>query len=148
MSLFGSLFPGILGGGDIQSSSELGTGGNPMSLGGNDKGQLRSLYTLPHQTSAETVQRTARDAGEAESQAVLLSHQSKWMQRRAAALVKQFETRVAHSKAMMGHEQRIAQLGASHGQAGLRHALSFGETRSHYQGYESEFQGALNTIDV
>lgn len=146
MSFLNFILPGI--GGDVQSPNELGTGGNPLALGGNDRSQLRSLYKLPDHADAHDVLRESKEAGDEEGRAVALAHVSKWQQRKAAALVKQLETRVAHGKAMMGHEARVHQLMAGHGQAASRFALNVGQTREHYQGYEAAFQGALNTIDV
>lgn len=145
MGLLSSLFPGVSGA--LVKSNQLASGADPTRITGNDRGAIVKYSSLPVKTNPQAVIKASEELGKSEAQTYLLRQLSRHTLRTAENALATLETRVEHSKQMMGIEGKYQRLQAKHGKNLIRYGLGVAENKANYSGYEAEFMAAQDVVN-
>ena len=140
------LIPSFYGGGD--GGNNLGSGGNPGMLQGEDKNALSNYASVPGQVTQLEVDKVARDAGQLEGNTAMMRVWSEQALLAQSAALANLDVRINHAQRSMGNESQYRKKIAKHGKNVLEHNIDTRATQVNLDGFQGALSNATETIHI
>lgn len=140
------LIPSFYGGGD--GGNNLGSGGNPGMLQGNDKSALANYASVPGQVTQNDVDNVAKSAGEIEGNTAMMKVWSEQALLAQSATLANLDVRISHAQSSLKNEEQYRKKISKHGKNVLESAIQNRATQTNLDGFQSALSNATETIHI
>ena len=140
------LIPSFYGGGD--GGNNLGSGGNPAMLQGNDKSALANYASVPSQVSQQDIDKVASEAGQIEGSTAKFKVWSEQALLAQSAALANLDVRISHAQSSLKNEEQYRKKISKHGKNILESNIQNRATQTNLDGFQSAVSNASETIHI